>query len=99
MSIDLLPAVETDMTLFFRGLADVSTAAEASDEERLTAVADADYDPSQRNGDPRDLLAAWLRDRATRNWRKALSGVAIGWTAFRALSVRFTRGSGSGHCR
>ena len=54
------------MTIFFRCLARVPTSSEATDDDRLAAVAEADYDPAQRTGDNRDLLAAWLRDWAAR---------------------------------
>ncbi|MDG1877704.1 MAG: YdiU family protein [Acidimicrobiales bacterium] len=64
--LEHLPTIETDMTVFFRCLADVSTSTDASDDERLAALADADYDPGQRTGDARELLAAWLRDWASR---------------------------------
>lgn len=64
--LEQLPSIETDMTLFFRGLASVPTDVDASDDDRLAAVADADYDATQRTGDARDLLAAWLRDWAAR---------------------------------
>lgn len=65
--LEQLPAVETDMTVFFRVLADVTTEADADDEERLATLAIADYDPSARRGDDRALLAAWLRDWAARH--------------------------------
>lgn len=64
--LEHLPSIETDMTLFFRALAEVPVATDADDDERLAPLAIADYDPAHRTGDARDVLAAWLRDWAAR---------------------------------
>lgn len=64
--LDQLPKLETDMTLFFRALAEVPSDPAATDADRLGAIADAHYDPAKVTGDRRDLLAAWLRDWAAR---------------------------------
>jgi uncharacterized protein YdiU (UPF0061 family) len=62
---DLLPAIETDMTLFFRGLASVPGA--TSDEDALLApVLDAYYSPDELSGDHRAATLAWLRDYSAR---------------------------------
>ncbi len=56
--------VETDMTIFYRGLADVPVDADADDEARLAAIADAWYvEPSSA---ARAAQAAWLRRWAER---------------------------------
>jgi uncharacterized protein YdiU (UPF0061 family) len=58
----LLQLCETDMTIFFRNLADVETSAEIADDARLIApLADAYYDPEQPNAELRARTAAWLR--------------------------------------
>ena len=56
----LLALVETDMTLFFRGLANVP-AQEASDEALLAPLAGAYYTPEALTGDARARTLAWLR--------------------------------------
>ena len=61
---ELLAAVETDFTLFFRRLADVVTdlaAGEPSDEALLAPLWDAYYDPSAVGADHRSRLLVWLR--------------------------------------
>ncbi|MCB9535240.1 MAG: YdiU family protein [Myxococcales bacterium] len=56
--------VETDMTIFYRGLADVPIAADADDDARLAPIADAWYvEPSPA---ARGAQAAWLRVWAER---------------------------------
>ena len=57
----LLALVETDMTLFFRGLANVPVDPEASDETRLAPLLDAYYVPDDLTGDARARTLAWLR--------------------------------------
>lgn len=59
----LLAAVETDMTLFFRGLARVSCAMGALDDEArlLQPVETAFYQPDKVSKEHRGQLAAWLR--------------------------------------
>ena len=86
--LEQLPTIETDMTVFFRCLADVPTSTDASDDERLAAVAEADYDPTQRTGDSRDLLAAWLRDWSARV-REAGRADAARSAAMNAVNPKF----------
>jgi uncharacterized protein YdiU (UPF0061 family) len=63
----VLALVETDMTLFFRGLANVpiglepEVSGEASDEALLAPLADAYYSPDALTGDARARTLAWLR--------------------------------------
>jgi len=61
----VLRAAETDMTLFYRGLANVpataSGALEASDDTLLMPLADAYYQPEQLTQDVRAQVAGWLR--------------------------------------
>ena len=59
----ILPLVETDMTLFYRALANVDAeAAGNADDARLIApLMNAYYDPAQLTDDYRQRLIAWLR--------------------------------------
>ncbi len=60
--LDLLPRAETDMTLFFRGLADIDTASSLiADDELLAPLLGAYYLPDQISGDHRRATIAWLR--------------------------------------
>lgn len=64
---ELLTAVETDMTLFYRHLADVPVApAPASDAELLAPLEVAFYEPSGVPSAHRAGLSAWLRRYAAR---------------------------------
>ena len=61
---EILAAVETDFTLFFRRLADVTTdpaAGEPNDDALLATVRDAYYDPSGVSESARSRLLVWLR--------------------------------------
>jgi uncharacterized protein YdiU (UPF0061 family) len=61
----VLGLVETDMTLFFRGLAGLSAArapGELSDDQLLTPIAEAYYSPGALEAAPRAAIGAWLRD-------------------------------------
>lgn len=64
----ILVQTETDMTLFYRGLAEVplSRAAELDDDALLTPLAEAWYRPEQIDADYRQRLARWLRHWAGR---------------------------------
>lgn len=63
----LLEAEETDMTIFFRGLARVPVEDDPADEAAWTApVREALYDPTVLDGPHRTRLLAWLREYATR---------------------------------
>ena len=63
----VLALTETDLTLFFRGLANVpaelapEASEEASDEALLAPLADAYYTPAALTGDVRARTVAWLR--------------------------------------
>ena len=64
---DLLPRTETDMTLFFRGLADLPTSTtEPDDTELLAPVRDAYYLPDELRGDLRTATVQWLREYRSR---------------------------------
>jgi serine/tyrosine/threonine adenylyltransferase len=63
---ELLASVETDMTLFYRQLAEVSAASEASDAARIAPLEIAFYDAGNVGAEHRDRLAAWLRRYAAR---------------------------------
>ncbi len=59
--LDLLPHAETDMTLFFRGLANVDCeSARLTDDDLLAPLMEAFYVPEQVTGDFREALVAWL---------------------------------------
>ncbi len=63
--LEILATIETDMTLFFRGLADVAVSDsvdEPLDEDLLAPLADAYYQPQQLVGDIRAATTTWLRD-------------------------------------
>ena len=68
----ILPAIETDMTVFFRRLAEVP-AGRADDDALLTPLLDAYYDPAELVGDVRAATIAWLRDYSTRVARNGRS--------------------------
>ena len=60
--LGLLTKSETDMTLFFRGLADVDAASATIDDDELVApLLDAYYVAEQFSGDHRANTIAWLR--------------------------------------
>lgn len=70
----LLAMVETDMTVFFRALADFAPAADDSSvdlEAFLALVGDAYYVPAQLDSAYRERLAAWLRRYSARLRRDA----------------------------
>ena len=58
--LGLLPEVETDMSLFFRYLAQIPAEAAKTFEERMTPLAPAFYRPEQLTPSYRDRLVAWL---------------------------------------
>ncbi len=60
-----LPTVETDMTIFFRQLAQVPLEA-AEEQERITPLLDAFYQPEQLSENSRRHLADWLAGYAHR---------------------------------
>ncbi|MEM9464235.1 MAG: YdiU family protein [Actinomycetota bacterium] len=64
--LDLLAKVETDMTRFFRLLADVPSDESIETADTLALLADAYYEPDRVAGEHRDATMAWLdryRDR------------------------------------
>jgi uncharacterized protein YdiU (UPF0061 family) len=66
---ELLAAVETDMTLFYRLLADVPAASSGpttSDDELLVSLEPAFYSPASVGHEHRQRLAAWLRRYSAR---------------------------------
>jgi serine/tyrosine/threonine adenylyltransferase len=63
---ELLQAVETDMTIFFRRLADVPLAEQALDETLASPLRRAFYDESGTAPDHQARLTAWLRSYAAR---------------------------------
>ncbi|MGB1250325.1 MAG: protein adenylyltransferase SelO [Candidatus Promineifilaceae bacterium] len=68
---DLLTAAETDMTIFFRRLADIS--AETPTTNRFTPLLDAYYQPDQLTDDLRQKIDAWLIAYQTRLQQSTLS--------------------------
>jgi serine/tyrosine/threonine adenylyltransferase len=62
----VLVRTETDQVLFHRDLARVPVDPAASDDELLTPLADAWYQPDELVGDVRDAWVAWLRRWASR---------------------------------
>ncbi len=65
---ELLAASEIDQVIFFRQLADIDAAGadERSDDELLTPLRDAWYDPAALVGDHADATVSWLRRWAER---------------------------------
>jgi serine/tyrosine/threonine adenylyltransferase len=63
--LELMRAAETDMTIFYRKLADVPLAS-TSDAELLAPLMDAYYQPEQLDGAHRTRTVAWLRQYAAR---------------------------------
>ncbi len=59
--LDVLVLTETDMTLFYRGLAQVPSAADATDEELLAPLAAAYYTPAELHAAHRETTLGWLR--------------------------------------
>jgi serine/tyrosine/threonine adenylyltransferase len=72
----VLRLCETDMTIFFRRLADLdvtaSTVVDTSDEQLTTSLAAAYYAPEQVTADVRAQTAAWLRRYAARTRHEGL---------------------------
>ena len=58
--LDFLPKVETDMTLFFRALAEVPSDAAVSTADAFAPLEVAYYDLEKLTGDRRDTTLAWL---------------------------------------
>ncbi len=62
----VLQLTETDMTIFYRRLADPRLTVEASDETLLEVVSDAYYLPDALSADTRDQTLGWLRQYLAR---------------------------------
>jgi uncharacterized protein YdiU (UPF0061 family) len=62
----LLEAVETDMTIFFRGLSAVPTDEAATDADVIAPLRDAFYDADVLAGPHRERVVAWLRGYGAR---------------------------------
>lgn len=60
--LELLPRVETDMTLFFRHLADLKTNDEYTDEQLIDVIKVAFYQPTELDDDYQQDLLTWLKD-------------------------------------
>ncbi|MDW3218701.1 MAG: YdiU family protein [Acidimicrobiales bacterium] len=77
--VELLPRIETDMTIFFRGLADVPAGtSELSEDETLAPILDAFYVPDELTGDVRAAWLDWLgryRARVRDDRREAMHRV------------------------
>ena len=72
----VLALTETDMTLFFRGLANVPVELDpgASDEALLEPLLDAYYTPDELSGDARARTIAWLRSYGARTRQEGAEG-------------------------
>jgi len=64
--MEIWESTETDMTIFHRRLADVSSAEGVDAETRLAPLLDAYYAPDELQGDLRARTLAWLESYATR---------------------------------
>lgn len=65
---EILQLAETDMTIFYRRLADVPCDPEVTDEARFSPLLDAYYHPEEvePGSEARTRISNWLRDRAAR---------------------------------
>ena len=63
--LNLLPQVETDMTLFFRNLAQMPLVVDR-DQDRLTPLMEAFYQPKELTSDMREKFSHWLARYAHR---------------------------------
>jgi serine/tyrosine/threonine adenylyltransferase len=59
--LTLLPSAEIDQVIWYRSLADVPWDMASTDEELLSPLKDAWYDPAQITGEVADGLVSWLR--------------------------------------
>jgi len=59
--LEVLPLVETDMTIFFRRLAELKTERDLDEAECIEVLADAYYIPEQLNSTYTTRLFAWIR--------------------------------------
>jgi uncharacterized protein YdiU (UPF0061 family) len=74
--LEILQQVETDMTLFFRGLADVTLSESADEAALLAPLNDAFYAAEDIAAAPRTRLLAWLKKYCTRVRREGLPETA-----------------------
>ncbi len=64
--LEVLQLTETDMTLFFRGLADVPLSDAVDDDLMIAPLAEAFYAPQELSGGRRDRFIKWLRQYSKR---------------------------------
>lgn len=64
--LSVLQKAETDMTIFFRRLADVPSAEQVTDEARMAPIRNAYYAPDALPGSAKDAMVAWLHRYAAR---------------------------------
>jgi len=74
--LNVLQLAETDMTIFYRNLADVDLAAGASADDRFAPLAEAYYVPEQLTTEVRSQIDAWLVRYADRVEASTLSADA-----------------------
>ena len=63
---EVLQLTETDMTIFYRRLADVPTAEDASDDALIEPLLDAYYKPDELTGTNRERVVGWLKSYTSR---------------------------------
>jgi serine/tyrosine/threonine adenylyltransferase len=63
---EVLQLIETDMTIFYRRLADVPSCEDATDDALLAPIQDAYYKPDAMEEDARQRTLAWLRHYTAR---------------------------------
>lgn len=71
---EILKLTATDMTIFFRSLADVPTGADCDEAAVLAPIRGAYYNPSELTGEVERRTLAWLRDLGRRADREGLRG-------------------------
>ena len=70
----LLQLVETDMTIFYRKLADLDPTADQDDDSLLAPLLDAYYRPEQLTGEHKRSIGDWLRTYLQRVAQDGLAG-------------------------
>ena len=70
---DMLIAVETDMTLFFRALAKLRTDEPLTHQQAQAHFVDCFYDPAKRSQVEQEQLTAWVQDYVVRARRDGLT--------------------------
>lgn len=74
--VALLQVIETDMTIFYRQLANVQLARAQTDDELIAPLLEAYYQPEQVTGDYKALLLTWLRGYGKRLQNAAVTDAA-----------------------